>query len=514
MQGRVPVFIKDRRYWLILALLWTAVVGWSLQSHLADIRRHSEDVVTEGARNMFRMVLLTRLWNSQHGGVYVVVNDKSQPNPYLKHPRRDITDHHGRTLTLINPAYMTRLIGELAQQDKGVVFHITSLNPVNPVNAPDNWERKALESFENGVKETSGFETLSDDGLVHRYMAPLLVVEACLQCHAAQGYKIGDVRGGISVSQRYAQFLDAARPSEMLGKLMHGVIYVLMIVICWWLLEQLRQRWLELSNKIDEVERAKNELLQSEKMASLGRMVAGFAHEINTPIGVAVGAITHSEETLNGIDRLLDSEEVSEEALRAELATLRQGDALAVSNLRRAASLVQSFKRTSIDQSSEHRRIFVVRELIDDVLFSLHNQLKRLPLTVAVDCPEDLKIDGLPGLLEQLLTNLIMNSVVHAFNHGEMAGEIRIKVALAGQRLVLDYADTGVGMEAEVLAKIFEPFFTTRRGEGGSGLGMYICYSIVSARLGGTIRCESQIGKGARFLIEYPLQVAEQKNES
>jgi two-component system NtrC family sensor kinase len=506
MQGRVPGLIRDRRYWLLLLLVWAGVVGWSLRDHLQSIRQHNQDVVTEGARNMFRMVLLTRLWNSTHGGVYVLVNEQTQPNPYLNDPKRDITDNHGRALTLVNPAYMTRLIGELSHQDEGVAFHITSLMPINPGNAADAWERPVLTSFEHGVREFAGFEQQATDGLVHRYMAPLVVVEACLKCHAAQGYKVGDIRGGISVSQRYQPFLEAAAPSELQGKLRHGAVFLLVMAACWWLLEQLRRRWLELDVKVDEVEQAHKELVQSEKMASLGRMVAGFAHEINTPIGVAVGAITHGEETLNKIDCLLDNEEVSEDALRAELASLRQGDGLAISNLRRAAALVQSFKRTSIDQATESERSFNVRELIDDVLHALHNELKRQPVTLSIDCPDALQIHGVPGLLEQLLTNLVMNSIVHGFENGTRGGEIGIAVALHGDCLRLDYRDSGAGMAPDVAARVFEPFFTTRRNEGGSGLGLYICYTIVTTRLGGTIHCESRPGEGCRFLIDFPVK--------
>ena len=507
MQTSVPRFFGNRANWLLLLLLWATAVGLSLQAQISDIRRHNQDVVTEGARNMFRMVLLTRLWNSEHGGVYVPVDEKTRPNPYLKHPKRDITDNFGRPLTLVNPAYMTRLISELAKQDEGVIFHITSLKPVNPQNGADPWEHQALESFERGVKETSGFEVHEREGLLHRYMAPLVVVDACLKCHAAQGYRIGDIRGGISVSQRYQPFLLAAQPSERQAYFTHTVIFLLMLGVAWWLLEQLRRRWQELDGKIVELETARDELVQSEKMASLGRMVAGFAHEINTPIGVAVGAISNSESTLETIDRLLDSEEVSEEDLRTALATLKQGDQLAMSNLRRAAGLVQSFKRTSIDQASEQERIFSVRELIDDVLHGLQNQLKRLPVIVTVNCPESLKIEGAPGLLEQLLTNLLLNSIIHGFDHGAQGGKISIRAATRGETLVIEYADSGAGMAQEALDRLFEPFFTTRRAQGGSGLGMYICYNIVTANLGGTLVCQSKPDEGVKFLIEFPAKI-------
>ncbi len=146
-----------------------------------------------------------------------------------------------------------------------------------------------------------------------------------------------------------------------------------------------------------------------------------------------------------------------------------------MANLRRAASLSRSFKRTAIDQSADDERTFVVGDLIDDVLRSLQHQLKRVPVTVAVDCPRGLEIHGVPGLLEQLLTNLVMNSVTHGFGEGQRPGRITIRVALDNGRLRFDYADNGVGMTAEVLGRVFEPFFTTRREQGARA---WACMSV------------------------------------
>lgn len=507
MSSTTPHFLTNRKNWLLLLLLWAGAVSWSLLDHLQDIREHNESVITESARNMFRMVVLTRQWNSSHTGVYVPVSKASPPNPYLHHPERDITDNHGRQLTMINPAYMTRQIGELAQLDQGVVFRLTSLKPINPHNEPDEWERSALQAFEHGQREFIGFVTHPELGLLHRYMAPLHVTAPCLKCHAEQGYRIGDIRGGISVTHRYDPFLSAAAPSRLHAYLMHGGVFFVVLLTVWWLLVQLRRRWQDLLDTITQIEAARNQLIQSEKMASLGRTVAGFAHEINTPIGVAVGAISNSEETLDQIDALLAAEEVSEDALRAALSTLRQGDQLATSNLRRAARLIQSFKRTSIDQTSEESRVFSLQELNHDVLDALHNQLKRLPINVKLDCPASLRIFGCPGLIEQLLTNLIMNSLVHGFQGDFQRGDILIHWQANGKKLALRYCDTGQGMPATVLENIFEPFFTTRRNQGGSGLGLYICYNIVTAQLGGSICCESAPGKGATFLIEFPAEI-------
>ena len=499
----IPALIRDRRWWLLPFAFWAAAVGLSLQSHIADIRTQSLLVATEGARNMFRMVVLTRSWNASHGGVYVPVTPRTQPNPYLDHPRRDVTTTDGIAMTLINPAYMTRLIAEMAESDSGAIFRLTSLKPIRPLNAPDSWERIALLAFESGAKEVVSVEH-GERGDQLRYMAPLLVTEPCLQCHARQGYKIGDIRGGISVSQPHEPIAAATRAGMRQATLTYGAVFVLVAALGWLLLELLRRRWFDLAGKIRELEDTRGELVQSEKMASLGRMVAGFAHEINTPVGVAVGAVSQNDDTLARIDTLLEQEDVSEEELRAELAGLRHGSTLALSNLRRAANLVQRFKRTSIDQAYEQVRAFEMKELIDDVIFALHNPLKPLPVEIVVTCPDDLRLDGVPGLVEQLLTNLLLNAIQHAFDSGTRSGTIQITVARDDDIVHLQFIDNGAGMTAEQLERIFEPFYTTCRGEGGSGLGLYICYNIVTAQLGGTIQCDSRPGAGCRFDIRFP----------
>jgi hypothetical protein len=167
----VPAAFRQRRWWLLLLALWAGGVWLVLQEHLEDIRNQSVQIATEGARNMFRMVVLTRGWNASHGGVYVPVTPHTQPNPYLDIQRRDVTTTDGQQLTLINPAYMTRLIAEMAVTDTGSVFRLTSLRPIRPENAADPWETAALETFDKGNKE---FIAITDGarGRQLRYMAP------------------------------------------------------------------------------------------------------------------------------------------------------------------------------------------------------------------------------------------------------------------------------------------------------------------------------------------------------
>lgn len=502
--------VMQRSWRLLLWAVYAAIIGLSLRASIDEIHKHNLEVASEGARNVFRMIVLARQWNASHKEVYVPVSDKAQPNPYLQDPQRDITSSDGRRLTMVNPAYMTRMISDMSMADGKISFRAISLRPINPKNTPDAWERDALLSFNNGIREVTGLISKETGETMFRYIAPLFVSKECLGCHSAQNYVEGDIRGGISISQNYAPFLEAASPSERASIIAHGLVFLLLAALSWWSMEHLRSSWQELEENINELEQTRDELVQNEKMASLGRMVAGFAHELNTPVGIALGSISHNEATLNDIDTLLGDEEVSEKALRERLGTLRRSGELALSNLKRAANLVQRFKRSSIDQISEQARVFPVRELIDDVVFTLHEQLRKAAVELTIDCPRSLTIEGVPGLFDQMLTNLLLNSLQHGFANGTQAGKINIAVdATTPGHLHIVYGDNGAGMSAEAAQRIFEPFFTTRRGQGGSGLGMFICYNIVSEQLRGTITCESQPGAGVHFDILFPCPVAQ-----
>ena len=181
-----------------------------LEWHWID--RSIAAVARERGAALFSLIETTREWNARHGGVYVPVTEDAKPNPYLKHPQRDITTTDGRALTMVNPAYMTRQIAEIAERSEGIQLHITSLDPIRAENGPDPWEASALARFDRGEPEVLALVDQAGTP-VHRYMAPLVVVSACLQCHAVQGYKVGDIRGGISVNMP-AQALVEMRDSQ------------------------------------------------------------------------------------------------------------------------------------------------------------------------------------------------------------------------------------------------------------------------------------------------------------
>lgn len=187
---------------VLVTLFWLAVVSLSCWWNLTDERRESKLLAFETAQAFFRQLVITREWNARHGGVYVPISRDLAPNPYLDDPLRDLMTGQGIALTRINPAYMTRQIAELAALENGVKFHITSLKPIRPANKAMAWEEEWLRSFEQGAGEQGGF-VRDGDRSFFRYMAPLKVEQSCLQCHAKQGYKVGDVRGGISVTIPY-----------------------------------------------------------------------------------------------------------------------------------------------------------------------------------------------------------------------------------------------------------------------------------------------------------------------
>jgi len=251
---------------------------------------------------------------------------------------------------------------------------------------------------------------------------------------------------------------------------------------------------------------AQKQLIESEKMASLGELVAGVAHEINTPVGVGVTAASFLNDEAKGINRKYLDNQMTKEDFDAYLKCSLQTTDMILSNLRRATELVKSFKQVAVDQTAEERRIFLVKGYIEEVLVTLNPRIKRTQHTIEVTGDEMIEIDSYPGAFSQIITNLIMNSIIHAFTEG-VSGRVTINVVSEEGQLVLTYTDDGIGIDEENLAKIFNPFFTTKRGYGGTGLGMHIVYNLVTQKLKGLIECHSDIGEGIQFTLTLPLAV-------
>ncbi|MBK3734728.1 PAS domain S-box protein [Azospirillum brasilense] len=260
----------------------------------------------------------------------------------------------------------------------------------------------------------------------------------------------------------------------------------------------------EAERALRDLKEAQAHLIQSEKMAALGSLVAGVAHEINTPIGIALTGASLVAERTRVIRRDFEAGTLRRPDFADFLDMAGEAAQLMLLNIDRAAQLIQSFKQIAVDQASEERRVFDLRDYIDEVLRSLGVRIKRAAHGVEVDCPADLLIDGYPGALSQVLTNLVMNSIIHGYAPGQH-GLLRVSARGVGaDEVELIYADDGRGIPAELHGKVFEPFFTTSRGTGGSGLGLNIVYNIVTRKLRGRIALDSAPGRGTAFTLRFP----------
>ncbi|GAA5180933.1 GAF domain-containing sensor histidine kinase [Niveibacterium umoris] len=259
----------------------------------------------------------------------------------------------------------------------------------------------------------------------------------------------------------------------------------------------------ELHEAMDLLTHTRDTLLEREKLAALGGLVAGIAHEVNTPLGVAVTASSTLRERLAEMRTDFANGRLTRASFAAFSEQAEDALTLLASNLDRANRLIRDFKRTAVDQVAGVRDRFVLAEVLESLVTSLRPETKRVPVTPRVECDASLVIDGYAGVIAQIVANLIVNSCRHAFAaHAEPS--IQIVVTGDGDRVRLEYADNGHGIAPELQTRVFEPFFTTRRNDGGTGLGLNIVHNLVVGKLGGEISLESRPGEGVRFEIEFP----------
>jgi len=272
------------------------------------------------------------------------------------------------------------------------------------------------------------------------------------------------------------------------------------------LAEKIRERdaaHTKLNDALEKLQQTQDTLIEQEKMASLGNLVAGVAHEINTPVGIGVTAASHLHETTTKFARDYEDGEITRGKLEQFVKTSVQSTDILESNLRRASDLIRSFKQVAVDQTDEFHREISLLDYINEVILSLRPKLKKTSVEISVDIDPHLSITTNPGTISQIVTNLVMNSLIHGYEDNDQ-GMIAISSSLDRDTVTLIYQDDGKGMDAETSKKIFEPFFTTRRGEGGSGLGMHVLYNLVIKSLNGKVSSKSAPGEGFRLAITFP----------
>ncbi|NQZ88161.1 MAG: hybrid sensor histidine kinase/response regulator [Colwellia sp.] len=272
--------------------------------------------------------------------------------------------------------------------------------------------------------------------------------------------------------------------------------------------ETVKERTKELQESIEILMTTQKKLVESEKMASLGRLVAGVAHELNTPIGICVTGASFLQEKLEVLAQRYEEGGMRKKDLDDFLQSAPKSAEIILANLNRAAEQISNFKLVAVDQTSERKREINLLEYTQKVVQSLQPAIKRAHHHIEVTGETNITMNTIPGDISQIITNLVMNSIHHAYSE-EQKGAIFLDIKSSKGKVIMSYSDDGIGMEQATKKMIFEPFFTTKRGTGGSGLGMYIVYNLITQSLHGEIICISELAQGTQFILTFPIEIPE-----
>ncbi len=522
------------RIYDFLIIIWSLLVVGSLAWDLQQISQNTYEIATAAARAIISKDLAFRRWVGSHGGVYVPPSESTPPNPYLKVPDRDVVTNTGKALTLMNPAYALREL----QSDFGDEYgksRITSLKVLNPKNAPDAWETETLQTFEQGSTERKELQYIDQQPYL-RIMLPLKTDSSCLKCHAFQGYKIGDIRGGLSTRVPMRSYLIHEHETSDRLAFSHGAIWLIgLIGLCIasrrshqltierrqardWLKNQNILLEAELERRQQENQHVQLQLLQSEKLAAIGQLAAGIAHEINNPIGFVNSNLNSLNlhiadifEILNSYDSLLKKETISQDTLKiiSELKRQKELDYLASDipqliaesseGLGRVRNIIQDLKSFSRVDSDDWELVNL-HKCLDSTLNIISSELK-YHCTVHKIYGEIPEIYCLASQLNQVFMNLLINAAQAIKDQGD----ITIRTLKSATEVWVEISDTGQGIAPELINRLFEPFFTTKPIGKGTGLGLSISQNIIQKH-DGRIEVVSTVNIGTTFRICLPIQ--------
>ena len=259
----------------------------------------------------------------------------------------------------------------------------------------------------------------------------------------------------------------------------------------------------DLKSSIIELSKAQDRLLEAEKMSSLGALSAEISHEINTPIGISITSTSYLSDIIHKFQQDINAPQLSKRTIDSFIDNAQHSVELLLSNLQRAAELIASFKQVAVDQTNDKVRLINVAKYLDEIIRSIHPKLKKTDHSVKINCDPHIEIYTHPGAIAQIIINLIINSIAHAFTNINQ-GEMTIDIALDQQRLVILYRDNGVGVNEEQLEKLFDPFYTTKASKGGTGLGTHIIKNLIEDTLNGSIEAYSKESEGLSYHMSFP----------
>ena len=420
-----------------------------------------------------------------HGGVYVFPTEKTPPNPYLSHIKdRDLTTTDGRTLTLMNPAYSLRELMENFSGLYGQKGHITSLKLINPNNKADEWETKVLKNFNKKVltEYHEIYNYNNQDSL--RYMKALKVKPDCLKCHAHQGYKVGDIRGGVSITIPMKKYNEEAFIEKEFVLIYHTLFLIagcMILFITYTKITHSINNELTLENEI----KIKEQLLNNQsKMVVLGEMIKNIAHQWKQPLASLSGIYLNME--MDFENNKLGKKEFDAYLQRMEDITQYM------------SNTINDF--TNFFKIDKEREKFNIKEIIEKAYFMLNPSLEENDIKFILDINKDITLNAYPSEFMQIIFILVNNAKDAFLGKNIENKQIIITLYQKDNLIFLEVQDNAGGVNKEIIDKIFEPYFTTKHKYQGTGLGLFIAKTIVERSFNGEISVENE-KDGAVFKI-------------
>lgn len=512
--GNDDRFVKEPITLIAVSLLFalTLLVGFSIYWNTQNLRNEKIQLAIAEARANWNKDQAFRGWATKHGGVYVAPNERTPPSPYLAHiPNRDIVTTDGKKLTLMNPAYMMRQMTEEYEESYGIKGSITGKVLLNPVNAPDEWEKKVLDLYDSSPQEV--IEETSIDGHPYiRLMKPMVMKEGCVKCHGHLGFKTGDIRGGVSVSIPLKPYFDAADISIQTINITHLVIWIVGYLGVMLFSSTARKREadrLYLKNSLErnqayleyrveertrELKIKEEELLHvharehhANKMASLGEMASGMAHEINTPLQ----SINLSAHKLKKCISRNVMDKADNEVFLIE------------KSVDKITNIIDSLRKISRDSSQQSFELVTVESIVEDVLSITQERYRLANIDFSINYHHQVnhtEINCQPIQISQILMNLLNNAYDEAENCDEKW--MRLDIDDLGDQIEFSVTDCGKGIPEEIQNRIFEPLFTSKDIGKGTGLGLSISLEIAK-RHEGELKYDAE-SENTRFVLVLP----------
>jgi signal transduction histidine kinase len=472
---KLEKILGSKKFYIATIFIWAALGGLSFHWRMASHKQVAERRAEQRGQSLCQVILAAHTFGPRTG----LTSGSFSDNSFISNLNIDQTKNPHVALSKATYTVATSIPGTR-----------------NFSSNPDLM--KLLEDPDVASQGHLNF-SLSKSPSSATFFKPIVTSAACIKCHSGSRVSLAPGRAqlGIEVSYPTSDLLLEYQNYRLSNIFADIAIFSLLCIASILALRIFRSYHFNLQATTSQI-------IQSEKMASLGLMVAGFSHELKTPIGIAVGASLQITETTQELMGIFSKDEVDIDEIMEPLNTLNDSSILISTHLGRAHVMIQKFKSTASDLSFADKQSFELLHLFEDLQTDMRHLHKNVNININISCPPDLTMYASISVIKQIIYNLYTNAIKYAFLDGTIAGTISIECSQSASNIHIIFSDNGCGMPEDVLEHIFDPFYTTNRDTGGTGLGMFIVYSLVTRTLKGTIKCRSKLGSGTRVELRFP----------